>query len=101
MAFYIYVLISKESKRFYIGQTRDLASRLDRHNRGYVKSTAGKGPWEFLFHTMVANRSEAMRIEKKLKNLKSRIRLLNWIGKNLQEEDFVNSDFQTLFEDGL
>ena len=55
----------------YIGQTQDIASRLARHNNGYEKSTSPYVPWKLVWVCSKSSRGEAMKLEKKLKNLSS------------------------------
>jgi putative endonuclease len=42
----VYVLRSVKGRRLYIGLTKDLSRRLNEHNRGYNRSTKGRGPFE-------------------------------------------------------
>lgn len=77
--FYVYVLKSLKTGRYYKGQTYNLLNRISRHNKGLEKFTSKELPWELVFHTSADTRSEAMQLEKKLKNLKSRQRLETWI----------------------
>ena len=75
MKYYVYILYSRENDRFYIGQTNNLPDRLERHNSGSEKATKPFIPWVIEWFTEKESRSEAMRLEKKLKNLsKKRIR---------------------------
>ena len=76
MPYFTYILVNESLERLYIGQTNNLDQRLDRHNSGYVKSTKIHGPWIFLFHIKYQSSAEAMKLERKLKNLKSRRKLL-------------------------
>jgi len=46
MPFFVYILSSALSDRFYIGQTENLTDRLNRHNHGYEKVTKPYAPWE-------------------------------------------------------
>ena len=71
MGFVLYILQSSKSGNLYIGQTQNLEDRLDRHNKGYSKSTKFDVPWEIIYTEEFATRSEAMKREKYLKNLKS------------------------------
>ncbi|HWY12530.1 MAG TPA: GIY-YIG nuclease family protein [Bacteroidia bacterium] len=66
--FYTYILYSNTSKRFYIGQCKNIEKRLDFHNAGYVKSTKPYAPWTLIGSIQKPSRSEAMILEKKLKN---------------------------------
>jgi len=39
MKFFVYILESEIDKSFYIGQTSDVVGRLEKHNKGYNRST--------------------------------------------------------------
>ncbi|HRE74339.1 MAG TPA: GIY-YIG nuclease family protein [Flavobacteriales bacterium] len=74
--YFVYILYSAQHDKFYIGQTNDLEDRLKRHNSGQVDATKPYLPWEMLIRIEKDTRSEAMILEKKLKNLsKERLRL--------------------------
>jgi putative endonuclease len=75
MNFFIYILKSSVDGTYYYGQTQDLNSRLALHNSAKVRSTSHKAPWSLFAYKMVATRSEALYLEKKLKNLKFPSRL--------------------------
>lgn len=67
--FWVYILYSDSSKRYYIGQTNDIVDRINRHNSGCEKSTSPHKPWRIVCQIQKASRSESMILEKKLKNL--------------------------------
>ena len=71
MAFTVYILHSKNYNRYYIGQTKDLSRRLYEHNSGQSKSTKYGIPWELIYKKQFSTRSQAVKYEKKLKNMKS------------------------------
>ncbi len=77
-------MYSARRKGFYIGQCRDVALRLERHQRGEVRSTAPWRPWALIWKTVKADRSQAVRLELKLKNL-SRRRLLEFMEKYCED----------------
>lgn len=77
---YIYINYSEKFDKFYIGQTSDFDSRLKLHNLGLVASTKPYLPWTNKLLLVKSNRSEAIILEKKLKNL-NRQRLLAFIEK--------------------
>ena len=82
MIFYVYILESKVDSSMYIGQSQNIEERLKNHNLGNIKSTATKKPWKLYAYKIVASRSESVIIEKKIKNLKSTVRLKNFLLKN-------------------
>jgi len=70
--YYLYILKSKISDKFYIGQTENLARRLFYHNSGYSKSTKYGVPWELVYLENYNNRSEAVQRENEIKSQKSK-----------------------------
>ena len=72
MLFYLYILRSQISGRFYVGQTQDVAKRLAYHNANYSKSLKNRGPWELFYTETYASRSDAMRRERQIKSWKDR-----------------------------
>ena len=91
MHYYVYILYSQKLNKFYKGQTNDIEKRLKRHNDGYEKSTKSGIPWILLWNTNKSNRSEAIVLESKLKNL-SRVRLLDFMLKN--DHDIKNNNLE-------
>jgi len=71
--YYIYILKSFSSGRFYIGQTNNLEQRLKRHNENRVKSTRNRGPWKLVYQDKFETRSEAVIRERYLKSMKSKL----------------------------
>ena len=67
--YYVYILYSSRANRYYVGQTNDLSRRLSKHNSGFVSSTKPYLPWELKLSLHKSSRSEAMALERKLKNL--------------------------------
>jgi putative endonuclease len=80
--YYVYILQSTVNKKFYKGQTDDLERRLKEHNNMEEKSTAPYAPWIVLWSIRVSSRSEALILERKLKNITSRERILEFIKKH-------------------
>jgi len=79
-SFIVYINYSEAFDTYYIGQTENFDSRLLLHNAGLVKSTKPYLPWINVLQITKPTRSEAMILEKKLKNL-NRIRLVAFIEK--------------------
>jgi predicted GIY-YIG superfamily endonuclease len=66
---YVYLLQSlAEPTAFYTGLTRQLAVRLDAHNRGAVPSTAGHRPWHIRVAVAFRDPILATRFERYLKS---------------------------------
>lgn len=79
-SYIVYINYSEAFDKYYIGQTEHFDSRLLLHNAGLVKSTKPYLPWINVLQITKPTRSEAMILEKKLKNL-NRIRLVAFIDK--------------------
>ena len=67
--FYVYILKSIDSGKYYIGQTGDIDNRITQHNSGKVSFTKRFMPWRVEFYLLKSSRREALILERKLKNL--------------------------------
>ena len=74
MNYFCYILYSPSINKYYIGETEDLESRLELHNNGYFdKSYTTKAKdWKLFYSIYCESRSQARKIEKHIKNMKSR-----------------------------
>jgi putative endonuclease len=63
----VYILYSLSIDQYYVGITGDLDDRLKRHNGGRSKSTKRGIPWHVVRTIDAETRSEAMLLEKKIK----------------------------------
>jgi putative endonuclease len=68
--YYVYILQIKKTGRYYIGQTKDLTKRLERHSRGETKSVKNRGKFDVVYVEGCSSRSEAMRREREIKSYK-------------------------------
>ena len=82
MNYFVYILESKRSDRYYIGQTEDLHSRVARHNSGRNKSTKGYIPWELRWWKEFETRSEAVKEERRIKGIKKRDGIQKYVKNN-------------------
>ena len=64
----VYVLYSLRNGWLYIGLTNNVERRLVEHNRGYNRSTKGKGPFQLLLTEVYPTRGAAREREKHLKS---------------------------------
>jgi putative endonuclease len=63
--FYIYALSSLKRNYIYVGMTKDLDSRIERHNDGREKTTRAYRPFELIFsESLYVERAEARKREK-------------------------------------
>jgi putative endonuclease len=72
MVFYVYILQSETTSRYYIGQTLDVDERVAYHNANYSKSLKNRGPWQLVYRENYATRAEAVRRERQIKSWKDR-----------------------------
>lgn len=78
--FYVYVLRSLNDQRFYVGFTKNLRKRIQDHEKGLVRSTKQRNPFELVYWEGCLDQTDATRREKYLKSswgkryIKSRLR---------------------------
>jgi putative endonuclease len=72
MPFFLYILQSETSGRYYVGQTQDLKNRLEYHNANYSLALRNRGPWKLVHHEAYESRKDAVRRECYIKSQKSR-----------------------------
>ena len=72
--FYIYIIYSETSDKFYVGYSSNPWKRVVDHNENSIDKYTGKhGPWILQVVFQVSeSRSEAMKIEKFIKKQKNR-----------------------------
>ena len=80
MGYFVYILYSSSTDAYYKGQTSNISERLSRHNSGREIATKLGKPWELVWIAEKATRGEALKLERKLKNL-SRERTIQVIQK--------------------
>jgi putative endonuclease len=65
-AYRVYVLRNRQG-RFYIGITDDVERRIGQHNAGESRWTRGRGPWKIVWQSKELSRSDARKLENRLK----------------------------------
>jgi putative endonuclease len=73
--FCVYLIRSIKFDTFYIGYTSDINDRITRHNEGRERYTKKYLPWEVVYIKEFKTKGEALKYEKYLKSLKSKIAL--------------------------
>lgn len=73
MAYYLYVLKSQKTDKFYIGISNNPQRRLEFHNSIEKGFTARYRPWEIAFIKEFLDKPEALKAEKRVKSWKSKI----------------------------
>ena len=80
--FSVYILYSEVFDKYYSGQSSDRLARLDTHNKGQNNSTKRYMPWRVFAYQELDSRTEAMVMERKLKNLRSLSKMMDFIKSN-------------------
>ena len=87
MSFWVYIIQSESTGRFYCGQSSDPERRLRQHNdpeyRLSKTTKRFKGPWRLVWTKNCTDLAEAMKIEKAIKK--------RGIGRYLKEAQLVES----------
>ncbi len=78
--YFVYILQSEATGRFYIGYSDSPDRRLQEHNSGKVKSTRPYRPWKKVYQETHSTETLAIRRERELKSKKSRTYLERLIG---------------------
>jgi putative endonuclease len=66
----VYILNSILKNKYYVGHTRDINERIERHNKGLVKSTKNYRPWKIIYTEDFVNKNDAYRREFQIKSYK-------------------------------
>lgn len=76
---FVYIIYSKKSDKYYIGETYEIEQRLMFHNStdDNTNSTKSGIPWVLFLALQVENRIIARRIETHIKRMKSKIYIQN------------------------
>jgi len=65
---YVYLLLSKKTGKWYVGSTKNLQKRILNHNAGKNRSTKHGIPWKIIYWEISLNRNDARAREKYLKS---------------------------------
>ncbi len=78
---YVYILHSEKLDKFYIGETHDVQTRLDRHNTDYYESKWSKKgkPWTLFSSFLFKDRGHAQKVEQHIKRMKSKQYIKNLV----------------------
>jgi putative endonuclease len=79
--FFVYVLYSTETDRYYTGQTEDLGARMKSHEAGISPFTSTAKDWKLVYFEEYKNRTDAIKREIAIKKKKSR-KYIEWLISN-------------------
>ena len=74
--FYVYLIKSNVTNKYYIGFTTDLKHRLESHNKGLNKATKSGIPWTLVYYESYKDEHIARDRERKLKQYGNALALL-------------------------
>ncbi len=78
----MYIMQSEQTGQYYIGSTKDVATRLAEHNAGKTPSTKSHRPWKVLYTEAYCTLSEARQKERKVKAWKNPNYMIKTLGLN-------------------
>jgi len=64
---YTYVLKSEKDNKFYVGFTKDIKLRFEKHSKGQVESTRDRRPLNLIYYEGCLSQADATKREKYLK----------------------------------
>ena len=70
MMYYVYIIKSETTGKYYIGVTSDLVQRLRHHNSGANRSTKNKGSWVVAHSEEFSDKKTAWFRERQIKRYK-------------------------------
>jgi putative endonuclease len=72
MSYFVYILHSPSSGKYYVGQSFNPQRRLEFHNTFEKGFTSRYRPWDLVYMKECGSKNEAMNLEKKIKQWKSK-----------------------------
>ncbi|HQX03081.1 MAG TPA: GIY-YIG nuclease family protein [Flavobacterium sp.] len=75
MSHFVYILFSKTTSKYYIGETHNVDERVKNHNQHNYLNSYSKiaNDWELAFCFECSDRNNALYLEKFIKKMKSRL----------------------------
>jgi len=70
---FAYIIQSQTDASYYVGHTHDLELRVLHHNDGWTISSKAGRPWRLVYAEMCGSKGEAMKREKHIKRMKSKV----------------------------
>lgn len=85
MSYFVYVLLSLNDHKFYIGYSQNLKQRISQHKNGEVKSTKNRRPLKLIHYNYFINEEDAKAREVFLKSGFGRNQLKKALKRTLQD----------------
>ena len=77
---YVYILFSDKLKKYYVGCTKNVEIRLQKHNASRSGFTSTGKPWNLVITFECSSRSEVLRLESRIKKRGIRRFLDDYLG---------------------
>ena len=71
--YYTYVLRSEKDNKFYVGFTKNLKLKFEKHSKGQVESTRNRRPLNLIYYEACLSQNDATKREKYLKSYHGRM----------------------------
>ncbi|KKT90698.1 MAG: Excinuclease abc c subunit domain protein [Parcubacteria group bacterium GW2011_GWF2_45_11] len=68
--YFIYIMQSETTGRYYIGMTENINLRIKHNNSGANRSTKNKGPWNLIYQEKYQDKKSAWIREQQIKSYK-------------------------------
>lgn len=88
--YYVYILLSEKDHQLYIGYTKDLRARYNRHLKGFVRATKSRLPLKLIYCESYLEEFDAKRREKFLKGGSGRSQLKIQLRSVLEKLKYKN-----------
>ncbi len=75
--YYTYVIQSEKDDNLYVGFTKNLKLRFEKHSKGQVESTRDRRPLNLIYYEACLSQDDATKREKYLKSYHGRMFLQN------------------------
>jgi len=75
--YYTYVIQSEKDDNLYVGFTKNLKLRFEKHSKGQVESTRDRRPLNLIYYEACLSQGDATKREKYLKSYHGRMFLKN------------------------
>ncbi len=87
--YFVYIIKSEITNKYYIGCTSNLEKRFEQHNKGENYSTKKYVPWKLICYSIFLEQKEAFNYEKKVKSYKGGNAFKRIINKQTKDWVFV------------
>jgi putative endonuclease len=81
MSFYIYIIYSPATDRYYVGESDNLEKRITSHNSGVSRYTSIAKDWKVVYTEEYTTRAQSISREREIKRKKSR-KYIEWLVNN-------------------